>query len=254
MLSLRELQKSFAHSTFAWAHPPLLSVRDSGGARLEIYRNNVFSNYRRALQDVYPVVARLTGAAFFRRAAESYIRALPSVSGDLHQYGGSFAEFLETFPGAEGLVYLPDVARLEWLLHETFHAADARPLRLETLAALGSEAYPRLVFKLAPACRLLESVYPVARIWEVNQPGYSGADTVDLAAGGVRLLLKRGAFEVAMEKLQEDEFALLARLHAGEEFGPACEEILAAHPAFDAAAFLQRHVVQATLVDFELSD
>ena len=60
--------------------------------------------------------AFLTGA-FFGEAARQYIVGHPSLSGDLNDYGGEFAQFLAAYPHAADLPYLPDVARLEWAIN-----------------------------------------------------------------------------------------------------------------------------------------
>ncbi|MGB9151295.1 MAG: DNA-binding domain-containing protein, partial [Burkholderiales bacterium] len=65
----------------------IVEHRIAADDRLDIYRNNAFSNLRGALQAVYPVVNRLVGADFFNHAANEYIGMTPSVSGDLHDYG-----------------------------------------------------------------------------------------------------------------------------------------------------------------------
>ena len=68
-----------------------------------------------------------------------------------------------------------------------FDAPEAEPLDLEALAAAPDNDDDSRLY-LHPASRLLASDYPVFRIWQVNQAGYVGEDTVDLAMGGVRLL------------------------------------------------------------------
>src|SRR5512134_2655165 len=134
------------------------------GARLAIYRNNVVHNYCEALRAVFPVVERLVGEEFFGHAARRYALACPSRSGDIQAFGESFPEFLAALPGAAGLPYLRDTARLEWLVHEAFHAAEHPGVDLELLAGVPAERYPELRFALHPSCRLLASPYPVHRI------------------------------------------------------------------------------------------
>jgi hypothetical protein len=90
----------------------------------------------------------------------------------------------------------------------------------------------------------------VLRIWQVNQEGYEGEQTVDLAEGAVRLLVIRRALEVELETLSPGEFVLLEALAQDQEFGPACEVALAAEPDVDLTACLQHHVLRGTLVSF----
>ncbi len=253
MPSLREIQTGFADSIFARedtgfekyivrsAFPPERHV--------QIYRNNVFVSLTSALQDVYPVVTRLVGEGFLKYAADEFIRRHPPRGGNLHDFGGEFAEFLASFPPAAKLEYLPDVARLEWAYHRVFHGPDHAPLKQEALTAVPAECYGELKFTLHPASRLLSSDYPILRIWQVNQPDYQGDDTVDLTEGGARLLVIRRDITVEIQPLSKGEFALLQTLAAGKTFELACNAALTAEPDFDLTGSLRRHVQNATLVD-----
>ena len=168
MLALRDLQSAFRDALLHGdAGAIMSSVRASGVAparRIAVYRNNVFHNYSEALRAAYPVVERLVGEAFFASAAHEYIVAHPSASGDLHDFGHGFGEFIDSFPPAETLPYLGDVACLEWFWHESFHAAERPPLSLERLGSVANESLDSLRFVLHPACRLLASRYPVGKI------------------------------------------------------------------------------------------
>jgi hypothetical protein len=211
MLMLRELQERFAQAVLGRDDTVLgqhvlangMTGGMTGARRLQVYRNNTLASLTEALAAVYPVVRRLVGEAFFGYTAREYILAHPSVSGNLHDFGGEFAAFLARFPGAAELVYLPDVARVEWAYHQVFHEADPPPLDLAALAGVSPEHYGALRFRLHPASRLLTSPYPVLRIWAVNQEGFEGDQTVDLAEGGVKLLVIRRGLEVMLEPLSE---------------------------------------------------
>ncbi len=254
MPSLREFQASFRDGIFSAEDGPVLAlVRANGMApedRFDIYRNNIFHNYREALRAVYPVVERLVGEAFFRLAAHAYIRDYPSVSNDVHCYGGQFGDFLAGFAPARALVYLADVARLEWLWHESFHSADHAPLAIERLAAVAEGDYEALHFDLHPACRLLVSDYPVHRIWAVNQPEYQEEPAVDLGTGGVCLLLRRDAKGIAVEPLSTGHCAMLRALSEGLAVGAAAASAVAVDREFDLGQFLRHHIVNCVLVDF----
>ncbi|HSD60308.1 MAG TPA: DNA-binding domain-containing protein [Burkholderiales bacterium] len=256
MASLRDIQSAFVQALFegqeAWLARYILAGGVAPGARLAVYRNNTLHNYHEALRAVYPVVERLVGEEFFGHAARRYAFAYPSRSGDIQNYGESFPEFLAALPGTAELPYLRDTARLEWLVHEAFHAAEHPPLNLEALAAVPAERYPDLRFAVHPSCRLLASPYPVHLIWAVNQPQHSGEESIDLGIGGVRLLMWRPRFQVEMLPLGVGEHALLAALAAGQTLGAACDAALAAEDGFDIAAALRAHTADGVLVGFAL--
>ena len=220
--------------------------------RLDIYRNNVFSNYRSALEAVYPAILSLVGADFFRQAAQRFIERYPSGSGDIHHYGSNFCDLLASLPGAAELAYLPDVARLEWSVHAAFHAADYVRLDLSRLQSVAAEDYPRLRFALNPAARLLRSDYPIRRIWQVNLPDYQGDQRVDLAEGGENLLVMRRNFVMEVEAIATADSAALTAFQRNEMLGQALDVTLAIDADFDCGSFLQRYVLNETIAEFRV--
>ena len=125
---LRDTQLAIATSLLLDDDAAVAQIRAgklSAMRRLEIYRHNVYTNLRGALKDIYPVILAIVGEAFFHHAADQFVAAHPSRSGDLNQFGGEWAAFLGSYAHAAELAYLPDVARLEWAWHRAFHAGDA---------------------------------------------------------------------------------------------------------------------------------
>jgi hypothetical protein len=216
--------------------------------RIEIYRRNVLSNLRGALKAVYPVILKLVGEAFFNEAAHQYARTYPSHSGDLNQFGAQFAHFLGAYLPARDLPYLPDVAWLEWARHESFHAADAGTLDLTRLAAMPSESFAALRFRLAPAVRLVCSDYPVLAIWEVNQDSHQGDD---LGAGGGAVLVMRRDYALGIESIGADEYLFLKGLAEGLTLEQISEVEGFAQSGDFLAALLQKYVLAGVIVDFD---
>jgi hypothetical protein len=254
--SLPELQRAFAAGVLddapaVLAH--LRALRFEPARHLQVYRNNTFANLTDALGAVYPVLRRLVGAEFFDYLSDRFIRQHPPRSGNLHDFGAELAGFLAAFEPARTLLYLPDVASLEWAWHEGFHAADTEPLDPARFAALTPDQYGRLRFALHPSARLIASDYPILRIWESNQDGWDGEETIDLDSGGERLLVIRRRLEVLIERLGPGDYRLLDGCRQGESFETACQQALAADPDFDLPAALHWHVRQATLTDFALA-
>lgn len=247
MPALSELQRSFSAALLHGGRhedsllatiglPPAV-----GRQRLAAYRRSVMGNLTAALESCYPVSARVVGLPFFREAARQYILARPSRSGDLNEFGGDFAEFIGDYPYAADLPYLPDVARLEWIVQRVYYAADAASAGLEALARVKPEDYAGLRFVAAPDQSRLDSRWPVVRIWEVNQPGVDGHMAVDFSVGSQALVLRRGG-RVRVEALSAGEAALFDALVAGECLGDAALRALAIDPEFDLPAALQRFV------------
>lgn len=212
MSSLLELQRGFAAA---------LGREGAGPPRMAVYRGNVRGNWHGALAGAYPVLRLIVGAEYFMALAKDYGSAYPSTSGDLHEYGGSLARFLETHADTQDLPYLPDVARLEWLVHRAYYAAEPRPFDLSR----PTEA------RLAPACSLLAAEWPVARIWHAHQAGGDPA-AVDLSAGAELVLVHRPGWRVEVTALRPGDYRFLQRLRAGASLGQALEAAVAADHAF----------------------
>ena len=253
MQSLRETQRRFVEAVFS----PEASIDFVAGSptfardRIAIYRQTIFANYRNALSATYPVVKRLTGTPFFHAAVEAFAHAQPSQSGDLNIYGGSLGEFLATYPPAADLPYLADVARLEWAIDGAHRASEASCAPESVLAALAvapPERLPALWLRLEPSCRLVASPFPILRIWQTNQAGYSGDDRVMLDEGSDALLVRRGDNGVSLERLGAGDHAWLAALAAGATLGAAIEAAQNADAAFDLGDALREHIAAGTII------
>lgn len=247
MPSLRDTQERFTQALFSGDDAGIEAMVLGGtlptAQRLDIYRNNVLVNYRNALRDTYPAIVRLVGDEFFNAAAWRYARTHHSGSGDLHDYGDTFAEFLGNFEPASTLPYLPDMARLEWAMHRVFHAADAPALTAADFAGMDENRLPSLCLALHPATWLLTSRYPLTRIWRISQPGAEADDVqVDLDEGAQCLLLIRRDHEVHIEQISPAEHAMLEAMNEGGTLGAAVDAALRHDPAFDLGAALLRHV------------
>lgn len=241
MTSLAARQQRFISMLYREAAP--------ADARLAIYHRAVRANWRRALEAAYPVVRRLVGASFFEGVAEAYAGACPSASGDLGAYGARLPAFLAGYAPASGLDYLPDVARLEWAIQESFEAADAPGFDFAALAAVPPQRHGRIRLRLHPAARLLRSSHPVLAIWEANQPDRDG--TPARAAGGDRILVARDGFTPRPRALPEGDWLLLEQLAAGATLDEACVALGARAQAIP--RLVASHAAQGVICGFSLA-
>lgn len=254
--SLHELQQAFAGAVLRDAEAAVLPHVRPGAfpaaRHLQIYRNNTFANLTDALAAIYPVVERLVGAQFFEHASDGYIRTHPPRSGNLHDFGGAFAEFLRAFAPAQSLMYLPDVAQLEWAWHQAFHAAEAHPFPVETLRSVPPGQYDALIFQLHPSVRLLQSDYPVLRIWQANQPDAPADAVVDLDQGGVQLLVIRRGLDVQIEALEPGEYTLLSAFARSLPLAAADATAVVEEPELDLMRALYKHIQSGVITGFTL--
>ena len=213
-MSLARLQGDFLEAILAREEP--------ADARLAVYHRSVRANQDAALASAYPVVRRLVGDAFFGEAAARYAQAFPSRSGDLHAYGSAFALFLAQYEHARDLAYLPDVARLEWAVHESRHAARGGSFDYERLGRVPAERLGVVRIALRPCVRLVSSIHPVLAIWEANQEGRDG--TPDRAGAELVAVRSDPAFEVRPVAVGAGEWALLEAFAQGASLAEAAAE------------------------------
>ena len=222
--------------------------------RLSLYRGNVQVNARKALGNAYPICAKLVGDEFFDGLAFEYASREPSTSGDLNEYGEGFAAFLDDFAPIVQVPYLPDVARLEWHVHRAHYAADAPALDIARLAMVPADRFDSLAVELNPACALVESRWPLKRLWDVHQPGFDGEFSVDLDAGRERVLVHRPAFRVQVASQDAGSFAFLAAARAGASVGAAFSHAQVADPQFTLDTRLPQWVGDRVIVGLDFHD
>lgn len=216
---------------------------------IEVYRNNYRGNLHDALAGAYPVVRQLVGDDFFRLLALRFIAQYPSRSANLHHYGTEMADFLTHFEPARELVYLPDVAALEWACHTAYFAPDQAGFNLARLAQFPTEQHPYLILRVHPATHIVRSRYPINAIWQAHQPGADDDFHIDLDSGHSIAMVYRQEGAVLVSELSEAEAAWLLGIQAGAALGVATSATLEQHPAFDLQATLLKLVMQNVLID-----
>lgn len=227
---------------------PLVPVNGSDAkiaAGVAIYRNNVRAAYLRALEDSFPVVARLVGDGFFRYLAHEYFNAHPPKSRLVARYGDHVPQFLGSFEPAASLPYLADVARLEIAWLRAYHAAEATPLRPDELFDRIGEDPNRARLTLHPSMSLLTSRHPVYAIWLHNRERREGK--LQLSSIGERVLIARPEAEVVVTPLSAEVWRALDRLDAGDTLGEAIEAALNENTAASPAEIL-RYILSHNLI------
>ncbi|HEP6427344.1 DNA-binding domain-containing protein [Burkholderia anthina] len=255
MPSLRELQDAIRRSIVdrddldaaAW-------ILDGGigpGRRLSVYRNTFASTLIRAMRLSCPAVDRLVGAEFFDASVREYVAVRPPRSSYLDEFGGDFADFLEQFPPAQSVPYLPDVARLEWAVNCSIHAPDAPVLSAAELGIVDPADHERIRFQPHPSVSLVCSRFPVDEIWRSVLAGDDAALTaVDLSSGPIWLIVQRHESGIRVDRLEATTWRFLDDLFAGCTLGNA----LSKYPGIDAAGILADLFVQGRCARFSLAN
>jgi hypothetical protein len=255
MLSLPDLQNYFIRTlindeSFTSLNLNIFENDFSAKQRLQIYRNHSLVTLTDSLKNIYPTILRLVGEDFFNAAARKFIVETPPVNGDLHEFGGNFADFWDKFIPAQTMPYLSSVAHLEWALHQAYYAASSAAFNITRLKSVPQEKYGFIKFKLHPSYRLLEFSFPVLEIWQMCQEQNTPEYNIDLSSGGQKILVIRPELSVDILKLTAGEFAFLSALSAGEEFAQASVLALTAEPDLCIDHCLKKHLLCKHIVDF----
>lgn len=199
--------------------------------RFDVYRNNVVSSLIDALAVGFPVIAKLVGDDFFRAMAGVFVRAFPPEDPRLPLWGGRFPGFLARFEPVTHLPYLPDMARLELGLRQSYHAADATPLPIA-----GNDPAEVLALRprMAPASLILASRFPILTIWRKN------TEDASLPVPWVpeTVLITRPDFDPEPRLLPPGGRTLARHLKGRLSLAEAVTTLQAAKPDVDAAALL----------------
>lgn len=190
-------------------------------ARVAIYRNNTEAARINALKQIYPVCLAILGERCFRGLARDHIYAYPSYNPDLNHYGQDFPQTLSRFLDGldrsrrtdfDGMAYLPDLARLEWLWHGLHYCADDPVFNAQAFASDAAANPDNIRLIPSHALCLFESPWPIYALWRAHR---ECGDAPTAAGNGDRLALWRAGFKPHAEQLDNVMFELLSALLAG---------------------------------------
>jgi hypothetical protein len=199
--------------------------------RFGVYRNNVFWGLAEALKSRFPATVAVVGEDFFTAMASHYIREEPPRSPLLLTYGDTLAGFVEHFPPAARLPYLPDLIRLEIARSHAYHAADRASLDPAALADMTPDRLSSLVLRPHPSLALLRSNHPVVTIWAMNVGEMpTGAIPVWTAEDA---LVVRPSMTVNVHRLAPGGAAFIQSLVDGHALGEAVDDAFADSADFD---------------------
>jgi hypothetical protein len=252
MSSPHELDRRFAAALLGEADDGIVGEIQGDGldpaARIAIYRNHVFATLTEALEATYPVVVRLVDRRFFAYAADRFIRVHPPAGPCVFEYGESLADFLTSFPPCRDLVYLPDVARLEWALNRALHAQDAAPLERRWLADVPAEEIGTVRLVLHPSVSLIQSPWPIDRIWRANQPDADPATTVSLDEGGASLMIYRAGDDAVLRALTPSSYTFRRALTDDVDLESAVDAARSVDSSFDLTSALRELLDEGLIV------
>ncbi|CAO3437249.1 HvfC/BufC family peptide modification chaperone [Azospirillum endophyticum] len=145
---------------------------DLPAGRLAIYRNTVMGSLAAVLGHAHPTLRRALGDQNFTTLACRFAAEAPPRLPMLWSYGAGFADWLADpelvaeIPPDDIPAWAPDLARLDWAMHEALFAADAEPLDLARLTAIPPEQAGFLRLAPHPSLRLVRSDWNIHTLWK----------------------------------------------------------------------------------------
>jgi hypothetical protein len=210
------------------ARPGVVAGWMRDGARfargLQAYQAHAGALAERALAAAYPTVQQLVGAESFAALARAFWRREGPARGDIATWGAGLAAFMADAESLADEPCLPDVARLEWAVHEAASAADgvSSPPGLELLAA-HDPAQLRLTAQ--PGTVLIPSPHPLVAIWQAHRRHDEGRfDAVREAYAhgrGEVALVFRQRFKVEVVAVPASDTAFTAAVLRGHALAQA---------------------------------
>ena len=205
-------------------------ITGSDEKRFNVYRNNVAVSLIEAIEDGFPLVQQLVGGDFFRALAQVYCKQHLPESPVILWYGANFGDFLETFPPAQQVPYLADMARLEYAERLATHAADAPWYEPE---ALNSTKLLEMRVRLHPSVHCLSSNYPLFDLWYHSR--HDATHPITEASQDV--VIYRPDDTPVIAELPKGGVAFIEALAQEKTFIEAAEIGLETHPESDPTDF-----------------
>jgi Putative DNA-binding domain len=214
---------------------PQLVTGPTPGALNVLPAIGVYAAIRREKGEPFGFLAtcKIAGEEFFKAAARRFIAAEPPRSPIMMFYGDAFPSYLAEFAPARSVPYLADVARLEAARTRAYHAADAKPLTRDALAAAPLDTLTGMRFTLHPSLEIVSSSYPIVTIFAMNSGLMELGPIADWR--GEDALVIRPEYEVEVRRLSPGARIFLENLADKKEFGEAAGVASAASADFDLA-------------------
>lgn len=211
-------------------------------ARLRIYSDQYPLRLHDVLHQDYPSLLQLLGRSKFSTLARAYGRAVGSRHYSLGAFGAGLADFLAKRPRGFRRADLPDLARFEWALAQSFIAEDAGALvTVEALAGLGPERFPAATVRLAPPVRVVSLEHDVASLVKALDAG--GSPPRPRRQRSMRLVWRNG-YDVFHLPASAKDARALRRVGAGQPLAEVCAAFgsgeAAAKAAFSALSLWAR--------------
>ncbi|HAT8173706.1 TPA: DUF2063 domain-containing protein, partial [Legionella pneumophila] len=137
--------------------------------RFDIYRNTILQNLRHSLEITFPAIWKLVGKECADGLALHFAQDknnLPTTN-CLDDWGEKFPQFLKNNPTVSHLLYLKDIAEIEWLKHLSYCSRDYPVFDPRILQNHLNERVEKLTLLFNPSVFLYSSPYYLKNIFDL---------------------------------------------------------------------------------------
>ena len=170
MTNLKKTQQQFLNYLYNTQDNLILKNLKTGKTNKEIlfsiYRNNKISNLTQSLEITFPKLLKFLGNKKFSSLAQDFIKTYPSKTNSLNDSG----QFLSKYLANKNQLFLADIAKVEWLLHQSYLAENDFVLDTDELNNIIQKYAGNIVFKLHPHCFLMQSFFNLHAKYKLSKP------------------------------------------------------------------------------------
>lgn len=205
-MQLKKLQQVFAGHILHKEASNIFCSNDKFNANdlIAVYQNNYQNNFISALKASYSCVCRLVGENFFEYLAKQYLQKYPPIEGCLQNYGQKFSEFISSIEACNGLVYLSDIATLEFCYEQCYYNANTSRELSQLNLVEACQANPKLLLTV----ELINSDYPIISIWQLDENSAS----LDINQDSDCVLIYKHKNKITVIKISQKDYNLLTDL------------------------------------------
>lgn len=200
---------------------------------INIYRQNLLANAKRALTISFPTVFELLDSDISERLVYQFLRVSPPNLGDWTQWGENFSDFLGTTEVGADYPYIADCAALDWHVHCALHGPD-QILISSTLQLLGESEPEQLFITFNHNVKILKTIYPLTDIFqahhhsdELQRKSAMSAAKKALSGKNVEqvVMIYRPEFQPQVTTLSASEGALMSSLLSGQSLAQSLDAL-----------------------------
>ena len=251
------LQQYLLHKNVSSASQIMGTKNASAIQRLAIYRDGYYLRLLEVLQQDYEVLHGLMQDDAFDQLGREFIDACPSQFRSIRWYGNALPDFMRKNPLYQKEPWLIEMAEFEWMLTESFDAADSSLVTFEKMATIPMQDWPAMCFRLLPSVRKLNLHWNVIPIWKTFKEEGVLLQFERMPTAATWIIWRKG-LDTLFHSLPSDAAYMLDAMNAGISFGTICEGLCTwvdeEEVAMHAALLLKRFILDNLIAEIYFND